>query len=205
VAAAFFFFFFFFFFFRLASMAGSSTSSIMDNLFQDLIKSMCLQLLTESSFISKSIEEIHREIKSTDPQTKSTALQKHTYLYSIHGIDMSWASFHVNVLFSLPSQTNQLPYRLNFLQRFDAASNSLGICVRHLRHRWWWWWRKGYTQTQKHTLCTVNNYVKQQGTIDDHSPFHSYIFNAGSSSHHQLVFFICRRKYMFVYFGVWIC
>jgi len=55
-------------------MAGSSTSSIMDNLFQDLIKSMRLQLLIESSFISKSIEEIRREIKSTDPQTKSTAL-----------------------------------------------------------------------------------------------------------------------------------
>jgi len=51
--------------------------------------------------------------------------------------------------------------------------DSLGICVRHLRHRWcwwrispiwwfefserWWWWCKGYTQTetQKHTLCTM--------------------------------------------------
>jgi AP-3 complex subunit delta-1 len=79
-------------------MAGSS-SSIMDNLFQrtldDLIKSMRLQLLNESTFISKSIEDIRREIKSTDPQTKSTALQKLTYLSSIHGVDMSWASFHV--------------------------------------------------------------------------------------------------------------
>ncbi|CAL5215180.1 unnamed protein product [Lathyrus oleraceus] len=80
-------------------MAGSSSSSIMDNLFQrtldDLIKSMRLQLLTESSFITKSIEDIRREIKSTDPQTKSTALQKLTYLSAIHGVDMSWAAFHV--------------------------------------------------------------------------------------------------------------
>ncbi|CAI8619861.1 unnamed protein product [Vicia faba] len=80
-------------------MAGSSSSSIMDNLFQrtldDLIKSMRLHLLTESSLISKSIEDIRREIKSTDPQTKSTALQKLTYLSAIHGVDMSWAAFHV--------------------------------------------------------------------------------------------------------------
>lgn len=71
----------------------------MDNLFQrtleDLIKSMRLQLIGESTFISKATEEIRREIKSTDQHTKSTALQKLSYLSAVHAVDMSWACFHV--------------------------------------------------------------------------------------------------------------
>ncbi|XP_043695849.1 LOW QUALITY PROTEIN: AP-3 complex subunit delta-like [Telopea speciosissima] len=74
-------------------------SSIMESLFQrsleDLIKGIRLQVIGESKFIAKAVEEIRREIKSTDLHTKSVALQKLTYLNSIHGIDMSWASFHV--------------------------------------------------------------------------------------------------------------
>lgn len=71
----------------------------MDSLFQrtleDLIKGLRLhQPSGESSFISKAVDEIRREIKSTDLQTKSTALQKLTYLHSLHGLDMSWAAFH---------------------------------------------------------------------------------------------------------------
>ncbi|TKY60943.1 AP-3 complex subunit delta [Spatholobus suberectus] len=77
-------------------MAGSS---IMENLFQrtleDLIKGMRLQLIGESAFISKATEEIRREIKSTDQHTKSTALQKLSFLSAVHGVDMSWACFHV--------------------------------------------------------------------------------------------------------------
>nr|KYP61561.1 AP-3 complex subunit delta-1 [Cajanus cajan] len=77
-------------------MAGSS---IMENLFQrtleDLIKGMRLQLIGESTFISKATEEIRREIKSTDHHTKSTALLKLCYLSAVHGVDMSWACFHV--------------------------------------------------------------------------------------------------------------
>ncbi|KAI9113939.1 hypothetical protein K1719_015190 [Acacia pycnantha] len=77
-------------------MAGSS---IMDNLFQrtleDLIKGFRLQLVGESALISKAVEEIRREIKSTDLDTKSIALQKLSYLSAIYGIDMSWAAFHV--------------------------------------------------------------------------------------------------------------
>lgn len=77
-------------------MAGSS---IMENLFQrtleDLIKGMRLQLVAESTFISKATEEIRREIKSTDQHTKSTALQKLAYLSAVHAVDMSWACFHV--------------------------------------------------------------------------------------------------------------
>lgn len=75
-----------------------SGPTLLDSLFQrsleDLIKGLRLYVGDESTFISKSLDEIRREIKSTDPQTKSIALQKLTYLHSIHGVDMSWASFH---------------------------------------------------------------------------------------------------------------
>ncbi|XP_057952330.1 AP-3 complex subunit delta [Malania oleifera] len=85
-------------------MAGSS---IMESLFQrtleDLIKGLRLQLLGESTFLSKAMEEIRREIKSTDPHTKAVALQKLTYLHSLHGFDMSWAAFHVVEVVSFPS------------------------------------------------------------------------------------------------------
>ncbi|KAG2663848.1 hypothetical protein I3760_16G051400 [Carya illinoinensis] len=78
---------------------GVSSSSIMETLFQrtleDLIKGLRLQLIGESAFVSKAIEEIRREVKSTDPHTKSTALQKLSYLASLHFHDMSWAAFHV--------------------------------------------------------------------------------------------------------------
>ncbi|KAK7320044.1 hypothetical protein RJT34_04774 [Clitoria ternatea] len=84
-------------------MAGSS---IMENLFQrtldDLIKGMRLQLIGESAFISKATAEIRREIKSTDHHTKSTALQKLSYLSALHAVDMSWASFHVVEVMSSP-------------------------------------------------------------------------------------------------------
>ncbi|KAK7291412.1 hypothetical protein RIF29_06539 [Crotalaria pallida] len=82
-----------------SSSSSSSSNSIMDNLFQrtleDLIKSSRLNFLPEHAFISNAMDEIRKEIKSTDPHTKSTALQKLSYLSSIHGIDMSFAAFHV--------------------------------------------------------------------------------------------------------------
>lgn len=82
--------------------------SLMDSLFQrsleDLIKGLRLHHIPtggasgggaeSSTFMSKAVEEIRREIKSTDPQTKTTALQKLTYLHSLYAVDMSWAAFH---------------------------------------------------------------------------------------------------------------
>ncbi|KAK6921198.1 Clathrin/coatomer adaptor, adaptin-like, N-terminal [Dillenia turbinata] len=83
---------------------ATTTSLIMDSLFQrtldDLIKGLRHHLIGEQLFISKSLEDIRKEIKSTDLQTKSIALEKLTYLSSIHGIDMSWAAFHAVELMS---------------------------------------------------------------------------------------------------------
>ncbi|XP_074316573.1 AP-3 complex subunit delta-like [Silene latifolia] len=87
-----------------------SNSSIMVTLFQrtldDLIKGIRLHTPETSTplstFISKSVEEIRREIKSTDPHTKSTALLKLTYLHTLYGVDMSWAAFHIVEVISFP-------------------------------------------------------------------------------------------------------
>uniref|UniRef100_A0A803MIF1 AP-3 complex subunit delta n=1 Tax=Chenopodium quinoa TaxID=63459 RepID=A0A803MIF1_CHEQI len=87
-----------------------ANSSIMDSFFQrsldDLIKGIRLHSPESStplsSFLSKAIEEIRREIKSTDPQMKSTALLKLTYLHSIYGFEISWAAFHVVEVISYP-------------------------------------------------------------------------------------------------------
>ncbi|KAK3019646.1 hypothetical protein RJ639_002936 [Escallonia herrerae] len=77
----------------------SGGSSLMDSIFQrsleDLIKSVRLHLPGgEPTVISKALEEIRREIRSTDLTTKAEALQKLTYLHSLHHADMSWAAFH---------------------------------------------------------------------------------------------------------------
>lgn len=48
------------------------------------------------------MDEIRKEIKSTDPHTKSTALLKLTYLSSLYGYDLSWAAFHAVEVISYP-------------------------------------------------------------------------------------------------------
>nr|GFC82125.1 AP-3 complex subunit delta [Tanacetum cinerariifolium] len=82
--------------------------SLMETLFQrtldDLIKGIRLHNpgSAQSSFISKSLDEIRREIKSTDLATKSIAVNKLTYLHSLRNIDMSFAAFHAVELTSSP-------------------------------------------------------------------------------------------------------
>ncbi|XP_068650228.1 AP-3 complex subunit delta-like [Aristolochia californica] len=81
-------------------------SSIMDSLFQrsldDLIKSLRSPIAPLPTIISKTTDDIRRELKSTDLTLKSIALQKLMYLFSFHSVDMSFASFHVVELMSSP-------------------------------------------------------------------------------------------------------
>lgn len=115
-------------------MAGSS---IMESLFQrsleDLIKGLRLQMIGESQFISKSMEEIRREIKSTDPHTKSIALQKLTYLHSLHGVDMSWAAFHVVEVMSYPRFHHKKIGYLAAVQSFNDNTDVLLLITNQLR------------------------------------------------------------------------
>lgn len=98
----------------------------MDNLFQrtleDLIKGLRLQLIGESAFISKAIEEIRRELKSTDPHTKAMALHKLSYLSALHFHDMSWAAFHVvEVMSSSRFAHKRIGYHAASLSFHDAT------------------------------------------------------------------------------------
>lgn len=83
-----------------------ASTLIMDTLFQrnldDLINGFRQNPVKESLFISKALEEIRHEIKSTDLHTKSAALQKLCYLNSLHGNDMSFACFHAIEVMSSP-------------------------------------------------------------------------------------------------------
>ncbi|XP_059455504.1 AP-3 complex subunit delta [Corylus avellana] len=106
-------------------MAGG-TSSLMDTLFQrnldDVIKGLRLQLIGESAFISKALDEIRRELKSTDPHSKSTALHKLSYLSSLHHHDMSWAAFHVvEVMSSSRFAHKRIGYNAASLSFHDAT------------------------------------------------------------------------------------
>lgn len=112
-------------------MSGSGGGGLMESLFQrtldDLIKGIRLHIpgaAGQSSFISKSLDEIRREIKSTDLQTKSIAIQKLSYLHSLHGIDMSFAAFHVVELTSSPcfihKKTGYLAASLSFRPSTDV-------------------------------------------------------------------------------------
>ncbi|KFK39167.1 hypothetical protein AALP_AA3G208900 [Arabis alpina] len=115
----------------------ASSNSLMDSLFQrsleDLIKGLRLQLLGESTFISKSLEEIRREIKQTDLSTKSVALQKLSYLAALHGVDMSWAAFHaVEVVSSSRFAHKRIGYHA-ITQSFNDQTPVLLLITNQLR------------------------------------------------------------------------
>ncbi|CAA7051367.1 unnamed protein product [Microthlaspi erraticum] len=115
----------------------ASSNSLMDSLFQrsldDLIKVLRLQLLGDSPFISKSLEEIRREIKMTDPSTKSVALQKLSYLAALHGVDMTWAAFHaVEVVSSSRFSHKRIGYHA-VAQSFNDQTPVLLLITNQLR------------------------------------------------------------------------
>ncbi|OAY85794.1 AP-3 complex subunit delta [Ananas comosus] len=71
-----------------SSSASSPSPSLVDSLFQrsldDVIKSIRSDPAGESAALSRALADIRREIRSPDPSTKSLALQKLTYLASLH-------------------------------------------------------------------------------------------------------------------------
>ncbi|KAF8103683.1 hypothetical protein N665_0186s0051 [Sinapis alba] len=112
----------------------ASSNSLMDSLFQrsleDLIKGL---RLGESTFISKSLEEIRREIKLTDLSTKSVALQKLSYLAALHGVDMTWAAFHaVEVVSSSRFAHKRIGYHA-IAQSFNDQTPVLLLITNQLR------------------------------------------------------------------------
>ncbi|XVF50555.1 hypothetical protein PTKIN_Ptkin04bG0110800 [Pterospermum kingtungense] len=114
-----------------------SGASLMDSLFQrsleDLIKGLRQQLIGEQAFISKALEEIRKEIRSTDLSTKSTALLKLSYLSSIHFHDMSFAAFNALEVLSSPRFFHKkIAYHAISLSFHDSTPVIL-LITNHLR------------------------------------------------------------------------
>ncbi|CAN1777858.1 AP-3 complex subunit delta [Linum perenne] len=109
----------------------------MDSLFQrsldDIIKGLRHQQTGDSLFISKVLEEIRREIKSTDLHTKSTALHKLTYLHSIHFLDMSWAAFHAIECISSSNFSHKKIGYLAISQSFHESTPVILLITNQLR------------------------------------------------------------------------
>lgn len=118
----------------IIAMAGLS---LMDSLFQtslaDMIKGIRIFSggAGELGFITKSVDEIRREIKSTDLHTKATALQKLTYLHSLHGVNMSWAAFHAIELSSAQSFFYKRIAYLAATLSFDPSTTDVILLLTH--------------------------------------------------------------------------
>ncbi|KAE8709671.1 AP-3 complex subunit delta [Hibiscus syriacus] len=114
-----------------------SGPSLMDSLFQrsleDLIKGLRQQLIGEQAFISKSLEEIRKEIKSTDLSTKSTALLKLSYLSNLHFHDMSFAVFPALEVLSSPRFSHKKIAYHAILLSFHDSTPILLLITNHLR------------------------------------------------------------------------
>ncbi|TPX63851.1 hypothetical protein SpCBS45565_g06327 [Spizellomyces sp. 'palustris'] len=66
----------------------------------DLIRGIRANKKNEQKYIGTCLDEIRSQVRSNDPHTKATAIQKLAHLH-MHGYDMSWASFHVIEVMSL--------------------------------------------------------------------------------------------------------
>lgn len=112
-------------------------SKMMESLFQrtldDLVKGLRLQMIGESRYMAKALEEVRKEMKSTDPIIKVTALQKLTYLQMACGADMSWASFHIVEVMTMPKFSHKKAGYLAASQSFHEGTDVLVLTTNLLR------------------------------------------------------------------------
>ncbi|KZV21717.1 AP-3 complex subunit delta-like [Dorcoceras hygrometricum] len=161
--------------------------SLMDSLFQrsldDLIKSMRFATTsTLPDFIAKSIDEIRREIKSTDPLTKATALQKLLYLHSLHGVDMSWAAFHSIELSSSPAHSHKRVAYLSASLSFDPFSTDVILLLTHQL-------RKDLTSSNEHDVGIALSTLSAIANADLSRDLSPELFNLLGSGK-----FVVRKK-----------
>lgn len=114
-----------------------AASAMMESLFQrtmdDLVKGLRLQMIGESRYLAKALEEVRKEMKSTDPVIKVTALQKLTYLQMACGTDMSWASFHIVEVMTMPKFSHKKVGYLAAAQSFHEGTDVLVLTTNLLR------------------------------------------------------------------------
>ncbi|OJT09578.1 AP-3 complex subunit delta-1 [Trametes pubescens] len=105
---------------------------------QDLIRGLRANKKDESKFIAQAVDEIRNEIKSKDMEIKAAAVLKLTYLHML-GYDMSWASFHVVEVMSVPrihlKTIGYLAAVLSFQQDTDVLMLTTNLLKKDLGSR----------------------------------------------------------------------
>eukprot|EP00252_Welwitschia_mirabilis_P010701 TRINITY_DN2413_c0_g1_i2.p1 TRINITY_DN2413_c0_g1~~TRINITY_DN2413_c0_g1_i2.p1 ORF type:complete len:1029 (-),score=200.68 TRINITY_DN2413_c0_g1_i2:5-3091(-) len=153
-------------------------STIVESLFQksleDLVKGLRSQVIGESRYLSKAMEEIQKEIKSTDHQTKAVALEKLTYLNMLQGFDMSWAAFHVVEVVSMPRFCHKKIGYLAASQSFKEDTEVLLLMTNQLR--------KDLTSTNEHEVSLALECLSRIASPDLARDLTPEIFTLLSSS-----------------------
>ncbi|KAL4179050.1 hypothetical protein AMTRI_Chr13g85340 [Amborella trichopoda] len=114
-------------------MVPAIVDSLLQRSLEDLIKGLRIQMIGETQYLNKAMEDIRKEIKSTDHQMKAIALQKLTYLNMLHGFDMNWASFHVVEVMSMPRFFHKKIGYLAACQSFSEQTEVLLLITNQLK------------------------------------------------------------------------
>ena len=115
------------------AMATAMMESLFQRTLDDLVKGLRLQMIGESRYLAKALEEVRKEMKSTDPVMKVTALQKLTYLQMACGADMAWASFHIVEIMTMPKFAHKKVGYLAASQSFHEGTDVLVLTTNLLR------------------------------------------------------------------------
>ncbi|KAL3699741.1 hypothetical protein R1sor_017763 [Riccia sorocarpa] len=114
-------------------MAATMIESLFQRSLEDLTRGLRTQMIGEAKYLSKALDEVKKEIKSTDPNTKAVALQKLTYLNMLQGADMNWAAFHVVEVMSMPKFSLKKLGYLAASQSFHENTDVLLLITNLLR------------------------------------------------------------------------
>ncbi|KAL2652221.1 hypothetical protein R1flu_020349 [Riccia fluitans] len=114
-------------------MAATMIESLFQRSLEDLTKGLRVQMIGEGKYLSKALNEVKKEIKSTDPNTKAVALQKLTYLHMLQGADMNWAAFHVVEVMSMSKFSHKKLGYLAASQSFNENTDVLLLITNLLR------------------------------------------------------------------------
>ncbi|QDZ25984.1 subunit delta of clathrin/coatomer adaptor AP-3 complex [Chloropicon primus] len=106
--------------------------SLFQKSLRDMISGMRSNRNNEEKYIQKSMEDIKKELKSTDMKVKTVALQKLTYLNML-GFDMSWAAFHVVEVMSTPKLLHKVVGYQAAAQSFNEGTDVMLLITNLLK------------------------------------------------------------------------
>ena len=109
-----------------------SSGAMFQKSLQDLVKGIRSHRNNSTAYISSSIVEIKKELKSPNAGVKTLALQKATYL-QMQGYDVSWACFHIVEGMSLPVFKHRRAAHVSASQIFRQDTDVILLCTNLLQ------------------------------------------------------------------------